>query len=198
MKMKWIVILTVLAILLAGCSATDTQPTEAIAPADSALSTDGEDALPLKNLLMLGIIRLQDSDQAIMGEQSKEMLTLWQAYRAVTSTGDAATEETEALLKQIQEGLTPEQIATINDMHLTNDDLLAFYEEVGIAMPTPVPGETPRVSGSGGGKDMSAEEKATRQAERQATGDTESGTSGTDRRTALVDRVIEVLDQAAD
>ena len=193
MKKVLLIVALSLVVALTGCGAGETQvstsPSDASAPADAIVVTD--DGLGTKNTMLLGLYHLQKSDQPLTAEQAAELATLWQAYKSVTASGTSSTEETEALLSQMQAALTGVQIAAINAMGLDNDSLLAFYSEVGIEMPTPAPGETPRVPGSGAGQDLTEEEKAAR---REASGEEEGGSS---RATIVIDKVIEVLQAAS-
>lgn len=192
-KVFWMVTLVAL-LVLAGCGAkTEEAPAAANEPATSAgeiiVSDEG---LGNKNVMLLGLYNLDKVGEPLTTEQAAELVTLWQAYKAVTTSGTSATEETEALINQMQGLLTGEQIAAINAMALDGDDLLAFYSEVGIEIPTPAPGETPVVRGSGAGQNLTEEEKAAR---REASG--EEGGGGSSRATIVIDKVIEYLQAAS-
>jgi hypothetical protein len=189
MERKWInwmlvVLAGILALSLAACGGQDAEP-------DTAAGTTGlvdtyDDALTIKNQLLLGTLRLEDTDQAITGEQAQALLPLWQGYAALTASGTAATEEIESVQNQIVEAMTDEQVAAIVDMRLTNAILQEFYVEVGLTeVKTPEPGVTPQ--------SMSELSKEDRQATRAASGEETTG-GGSGKSTAVVDMVIELLE----
>lgn len=156
----------------------------AAAPA-SRLDTGYEGALPQRNQLLLGTLRLEDSAAAaVTGEQAAKLLPLWQGIRATTSTGTASEAETNALLAQIEAALTDDQLTAIAAMQLTQTDLQEWGKSQGLSVGT---GEGAAM-GAGSGQSLSPEARATRRAERGGTG-TSGGMS-----TALLDAVIELLE----
>jgi hypothetical protein len=76
--------------------------------------------------LALGILRLEDTPQAVDQAQAKALLPLWQAFQ-----GNALQNQTEqnAVLKQIEGALAADQVKAIAAMHLTNDDMRKYMEE---------------------------------------------------------------------
>jgi hypothetical protein len=221
MKHATIVLLTLtLALTLAACGAPaapapsapvagETAPVPAddatpiaVAPSDATptpfaaayLNTDYEDATSLRNQLAFGTLELEGTSNQVTPEHAKTLLPLWQAIVALSGSETTAEAELTAVQNQIAEAMTPEQLAAIAAMQLTNADLNAFYAEKGIVFPTPVPGVTPT---SGKGKDLSqADREATRTAA-EALGTpvgTSSGSStGQAAKTLLFDTVIELL-----
>ena len=192
--------LTLIAILLTGvlaaCGSTEPESAPAAAaapneePAAATLADDHEDALTIKNQLLLGTLRLEGSDQAITSEQAKELLILWQALAALSASGTAAPEETEAVQNQIMENMTPEQVGAIAAMRLTNAALQEFYIEVGLTeVKTPEPDVTPESTRM---RDLSQED---REATRVASGEEPTGSSsGSGKSDALMEMVIELLE----
>lgn len=155
----------------------------AAAPA-SRLDTGYEGALPQRNQLLLGTLRLEDGDAAITAEQAAKLLPLWQGIRATMNTGTASEAETTALLAQIEAALTDDQFAAIGEMQLTQAELQEWARGAGLSVGT---GEGAAMGG-GSGQSLSPEARATRQAERGGT-----GTSG-GMAAALVDAVIGLLE----
>jgi hypothetical protein len=130
-------------VLLAACGGA--QATEGQAP---ALSQEYEGALPVTMQLVLGTLRLEDTEWALTAEQADELLPLWKAYRSLGGSDAAAEAEIQAVLDQIQEAMSGEQLDAIAAMQLTQEDLVSTIQELGL-QPAQVSGE--QSSGAGGG-----------------------------------------------
>ena len=133
------IILTIIVVLnvamLAGCSGTGassagSQP----ATSGSALDTSYEGALPVMNQLALGTLQVEGTDNAITAGQASTLLPLWQALRGALSSQNAAQTEIDALLKQIESGMTADQIAAIRDMRLTQSSLVEWAQSNGVSL----------------------------------------------------------------
>lgn len=159
------------------------------APAQAAAGLDlsYENALPARNQLLLGTLKLEDSQWPLSATQARALLPLWQGVRGAMNSGASAQAETDALLQQIEAGLLPEQLAAIRGWKLTQVDLQAWARDEGLAVGTGSGGSA-GTGQPGSGQSLSAEERATRQAER---GDQERG--GLSQ--ALVDAVIALLER---
>lgn len=187
-----ITLLTLVALALSACGGAAPAASQPAAPAAAAAATTGldtsyEGALPLRNQLLLGTLRLEDSDQPLTAVQAAALLPLLQGLRGTMNSGASAQAEIDALLNQIQSGLTAEQIATIGGWKFTQADLQAWATSQGLAVGTGLgAGGGSGVPGSG--QSLSPEARATRQAERGGAG--ESG--GLSR--ALIDAVIALLE----
>lgn len=155
------------------------------------LNEDYEDAMPVMMQLTLGTMMLKDTDYPITAEQAAALLPLWQMLRGLTESGTAAQAEFEAVINQIVNTMTVEQMNAIAVMEIQRDDMLTVMEQVGITPPGSVGG-----SGSGGGMggsmsgggelgNASPEQVATMQARRANT--------GFGGNPALFDAVIEML-----
>jgi hypothetical protein len=152
----WVVgLLAALAVVvLAGCGGGEA--TEAPADAgesesytSAVLDTSYTDALNVSTQLVLGTLRLEQTESAVTPKQAAALLPLWQALRG----GVTAPAEVNAVLKQVEGTMTEEQLAAIATMQLTPEDLQAWMEEQGL--------------GAGGfrGADQDPDVRATRQAE---------------------------------
>jgi hypothetical protein len=109
-------------------------------------------ALDVSTQLALGTILLEETGNAVTPEQAAILLPLWQSLQG----GVMAPAEVNAVLKQIEETMGQEQLATIAGMQLTQGDLRAWMQEQGM-------GEG--FAGPGGGPGLPPDELATRRAE---------------------------------
>ena len=99
---------------------------------NSALDTSYEGALPPMTQLVLGILRLEDTGDAVTAAQAAALLPLWQALQSGTIQNQA---ERAAVLSQIEGALTDRQIDAIGAMQLTATDLNDWAEANGIDLP---------------------------------------------------------------
>lgn len=90
------------------------------------------DALPISVQLALGSLSLETTESAIDTVLAAELLPLWQAYQSLSTSDTAAEAELNAVLNQIQDTMTPEQVQAIADMKLTEARVDALFEELGI------------------------------------------------------------------
>jgi hypothetical protein len=154
---SWYVVLTlVLVVVLAGCSrgqATPANTGSSESYTSAYLGTSYPDALPVNSQLALGMLQLEGTEHAVTPEQAKTLLPLWQALQG----GVTAQVEINAVMKQIEGTMIPEQLQAIAAMQLTQENLQAWMEEQGLQM-TGGPGW------EGGGQGPSPEALATRQA----------------------------------
>ena len=160
MKLWHIVsVLAIATVVLAGCGGGEATPAtveeeDAGAYTSAVLDTSYPDALDARNQLMLGTIQLEGTGDAVTTEQAKALLPLWQALRG----GVTARQEVAAVLKQIEGTMTSGQLEAIAAMQLSQEDLRTWMQEQG-------PGVEGGFPGAGGGREISPELRATRQAE---------------------------------
>lgn len=185
MKRLTLITLTLAAGLsLAACSAAGGTPAPLVVNSEAYVSanldTSYEGALAARNQLALGTLNLAGTATAVTPDQAGALLPLWQALRATSQTGGSAQAEVNALLTQIEAGLTPDQLAAIKAQQLTQTDMQEWAKANGITLGTG--GGQP-----GAGQSLSPEARATRQAAEGRTGT--SGGSGGGTSTALMDAV---------
>jgi len=169
-----------------GAPAPTAGQSSSVAVSNSSLDTSYDKALPVRNQLLLGTLQLEETAQPLTTEQAATLLPLWQGIRGTMNSGASAQAETDALLRQIEAGLSQEQLAAIRDMRLTQTELQDWARSQGIALGSESGGMGSGEPGSG--QNLSPEERATRQAARGGTGET----GGLSR--ALVDAVIALLE----
>ena len=160
-KTRFLLILVlVISMALAACSKPSN--TSASASGTQSNAQSGDASLPLVTQLAVGTLKLEDTDQAVTAEQAADLLTLWQAYQALSNSDTTASAELDAVIKQIQGAMTPEQIKAIEDMQLTRQSMGEVLQSLGMdfgapagASGTPAAGQGYRNSGDfprGGGE----------------------------------------------
>jgi hypothetical protein len=81
---------------------------------------------------MVGTFRLEEGGLAVTPAQAAELSPLWKAYRSLSASDSASAVELDALLEQIQESMSDEQLAAIAAMKLTREDLVAVMAAQGV------------------------------------------------------------------
>jgi hypothetical protein len=131
--------------------------------------------------LALGTFLLEGTENAVTPGQAKTLLPLWQAIQGGTLQGEA---ETNAVLKQIEGVMMPEQLAAIAAMQLTREDQDAWAQSLGLSLGlSPEARATRQAAGEGTGAggsfgDLSEEERASKRATAQAGGLSGGGGGG--------------------
>lgn len=139
MKRNTLALLTILALTLTACGAS------ASTEAATAPQTGGPNqTMSGLTLIVIGTLKLDGTEQAVTPEQAAELLPLWQVYKDLSSSDTAAQAEVDALVKQIEDTMTGEQMQAINSMGLTPQDMMTVMQELGLDM-----GRGQRPSGSG-------------------------------------------------
>jgi len=227
-KITLTLILIVLVLALAACGGTASEP-EAANPStngDSAASngndngnnSDGEYDLPVGTMLTLGTVMLEETGYAVDAEQASALLPLWKALRSFGESETTAQAEIDAVISQIGDTMTAEQISMIEGMGLTMEDTGVVAEILGVEMGgfgsrfgemTPEmqetmqamresgelqssgggPGSGQGLGGGLGGAEMDPDARATAMAERSGARGARSGISS-----FLLDGIIEFLE----
>ncbi|MBL7202652.1 MAG: hypothetical protein ISS56_21155 [Anaerolineae bacterium] len=173
-------LLLVVVIVLAGCSKAEPTPVPDAGTADTASGeqsapegrTPGMDGV---NGLALGTLRLEGTENAVTPAQAADILPLWEMIASGSLQGEA---ETTAVLKQIEGKMSESQLAAIEDIGLTFEDMGAWMEEQGVEMPSRPEGQQGGGPGAFGNlseeertqtrqefQNMTPEQRATRMAE---------------------------------
>ena len=223
MKNFALTLIIVFALALTACSggASNAQQSN---PDQITITTPSE--MPLASKLVIGSFKLEGTDNAITVEQAAELIPLWQVYQQLSTSDTAAQEEVTSLAEQIQETMTADQMAAIDAMNLTPQDIFRTMQELGIQFGgnrqqsqggnsqqggnnfgPPGGGEFVRpdggVPGSGGGpggfnngQNLSPEQIATAQARREANGG--GGNFGFNSTPApLIEALVKLLQEKA-
>ena len=117
--------------------------------AGSIFTEDYAGALPANVQLILGTLQLEATDLAVTTKQASSLAPLWKAMRSLGASDTAAEAEIEAVLDQIQESMTREQLEAIAAMELNQEDLFTAVQEIGLQPFDP--GAEGRFAGSGSG-----------------------------------------------
>jgi hypothetical protein len=120
-----------LALMLTACGG-DASDSATPTTAEVRLDEEYADALPVPSQLAIGTLLLEDTDGAVTAEQAAQLLPNYQMLQALQSSGTAAQAELDAVLKQIQEAMTSEQLTIIKEMQLTADNMLELMQERGL------------------------------------------------------------------
>ena len=99
---------------------------------DSAFDSSFEGALPPTNQMMLGILRLEDTEHAVTSAQAAAMLPLWQALQSGSIQNQS---ERVAILRQLEGQFTQPQVEAISALQLTFADMNDWAEANGIERP---------------------------------------------------------------
>lgn len=139
----------------AGSSAADAAVHEA-GLATTPIPGAGNASLAMQ--LALGTFKLEGTDYPVDAEQAAALLPLWKAARSLSQSDTVATEELQAVIDQIKDTMTAEQLAALDGMSLSFEDMGAIAEELGLEL------------GFGAGQfgDISPEMRATMQAARDS------------------------------
>jgi len=129
MKNLTISILTILILTLTACGGMSNTPQADLDQLDDTY----ENALPVSTQLLIGTFKLDGTDLAVTPEQASELIPLWQVLQSLSSSDSTAQAEMDALVDQIQETMTPEQVQAIKEMNLTPQDMFATLQEQGVA-----------------------------------------------------------------
>lgn len=126
-RLSLLVFTVIFSLLLAACGSTATATSSGM-PAqnspDATLTSEAE--------LAIGTLKLDGTTQDLTAAQATELLTLWQAYQVLSNSDTTAQAELDALVKQIQETMTSEQLKAIDEMQITAETMAAVMQS---AMP---------------------------------------------------------------
>ena len=136
--MKKITILTILfALFLAACGPS--RGNFANAPLSESMK------------LLLGTFKLDGTPNAVTAKEASDLIVLWQALKTLEAGSSVSQTETDALVKQIQDTMTPEQVKAIDAMQLKRQDMAAILQAQGITFTRNGTGNGTPSAGGGGG-----------------------------------------------
>ena len=169
--------------------------------------TASAQVMPLPEKLALGTLKLEGTANAVTAKQASDLLPLWQVYSSLITSDTAAQEEKDALAQQIQETMSPVQVKAIDNLNLTQRDVFASMQQLGITTSSQVSANgTPQPGGGGGfpgggvffggdgggnGAQLTPDQIATAQARRAAN---RGGFNNNRLLTPLIGAVIKLLE----
>lgn len=130
MKKITLTVFTILILTLMACGSASNGADPAFVTQNGAPTGQ----LPATTQLIIGTLRLDETENAVTAEQAAELLPLWQTLQVLSESDTAAQQETEALIVQIQETMTAEQMQSITGMSLTREDMMSLMQDQGVTM----------------------------------------------------------------
>ena len=172
--------LTGVLVVLAGCApaATPTPAPQTFAGAGANNGANGPRPLNIESKLEMGTLKLEGTGNAVTTSEAVTLLPLWQKAKTLIDTPARANADIQTAFTDIQNAMTADQMSAIDQMNLTQSDLQTMMQQLGIQV-------TPLASGGTPFPTLSADERATRTAQRETqvagggTGGAGNGTGGT-------------------
>ena len=93
-----------------------------------------QESMPAATQLMLGTVKLEETDFAVTYDQSVELIPLWKAILSLVSSETTAQAEMDAVIASIQDTMTSDQMDEMQTMGLTNSDMTEVSELMGVEM----------------------------------------------------------------
>ena len=140
-KVTFSIIMFALVFALVACGGASKTTTTA---SDGTSSANTARELSLSTQLLIGTLKLEGTDLAVNAQQASELLPLWQAYNELMTSQTAAQAEIDAVVAQIQDTMTPQQIQAITDLKLTQQDEFSLMQELGLVSNLPNASGTPQ------------------------------------------------------
>jgi hypothetical protein len=126
--------------------------------AGRSLDEEFDNALPVSAQLGLGTLLLEDTELAVDPTQAAELLPLWKAARTLSESETVAEAELQAVFNQVQDTMTPEQVTSIGEMQLDQEQMAQLAQDLDLHF------------GFGGGQgfaNLTHEQQSTAQAARE-------------------------------
>ena len=193
-------------LVLVSCSSGEANENQA--DADSSESQDGEEfdfrgEMSIQTQLLIGSLKLEDTDLAITPKQAEELLPLWNLTKSMSESGTAIQEEFDAVMDAIQAVMTTEQLTYLEGIEFEQGQIQELMADLGIAPDfdsdskdtVGFGGGIPGQGGGGGqgipGENISPEQQATMEAMKEEGG----GRGGSNRANIfLIEGLIAVLE----
>ena len=122
MKNKMVVTIIIMALLLSACGTASTSNVSASTTKTKSFAGQAE--------LIVGILKLEGTDQAVTTKQASELLPLWEMMKVLANSDTSAQVEIDATFREVNETLAPSQLQAIKAMKLTAQDVSAFEQGI--------------------------------------------------------------------
>jgi hypothetical protein len=132
-KIFYLLLLLLLVLVLVACGGSDEgQDTPNMGSSESSIGDIDTQEIPQVMQLMLGIVLLDGTEHAVDADQAENLLPLWKVLKNLSSSEIAAQAEVDAVIASIQDTMTSEQMASIEGMNLTMENMTEVAEILGI------------------------------------------------------------------
>ncbi len=131
MKKSTGLLLVILGLILTACSVSPSGNFTNSAARPSGTQSGSSTGLSPTLQVAIGTLKLDKTTNEISAKQAADLLSLWETLQVLESSDTAATQEKDALIAQIQEAMTKDQVQTIAEMGLTRQDLAALLQSQG-------------------------------------------------------------------
>lgn len=131
-------------VLVAGLAACTSSPA-ANGGSSGTINTNYANAVSVQSQLAAGMLKLEGSAGAVTKTQAVPLLMLWKAIRSLSANSATSQIEINAVMEQIQETLTAEQIKAIADLKLTQTNLTEVMQNASVSYSL---NATPQASGT--------------------------------------------------
>ena len=131
MRRKTFLVLLILTLTLTACGSRTSNFSARPSGTQSGAAT-GELSAALQ--VAIGTIKLDKTANEITKDQAAELLPLWETLQVLDSSDTAANQEKEALIQQIQETMTKDQMQAITSMNLTRQDMFSMLQTQGATL----------------------------------------------------------------
>jgi hypothetical protein len=128
-KSTTIIILT-LALILTACGGNASNAAGRATGTQSGASA-GALSVPLQ--VAIGTLKLDKTANEVTTDQAAKLLPLWETLQVLDTSDTAANQEKDALIAQIQETMTQNQMQAITSMNLTRQDMFSVMQSQGLA-----------------------------------------------------------------
>jgi len=204
--------LIVMAFILSACAAPtpDASQNGAQDSGQNASQNGGQNGGPgsgqantLESRLAMGTLKLEGSSQAVTADQAKQLLPLWQQVKTLSANTATSQTDLQAVYQNIEKVMTSDQIKTVQNMALSQTDMQDLIKSLGITPPAGGAGGQGRPDNGTPFPTMSADQRATRQAQRtltpgsSAAGGGLGGRGGFGFNRIFIDPLIKVLQTRA-
>jgi hypothetical protein len=125
-------ILLVVIFALTACNNSTSETSLENTTGDGTPNSERQFTMPTEMKLILGTVKLDETEYAVDAEQASELLPLWKALRSLSESDTVAQAEIDALITQLEKTMSPEQTGAIESMDLTMQDMASVMETLGI------------------------------------------------------------------